>query len=144
MESTNDDALIGVVCRSKKYEDEIRLQRNSIQMLNVRRCCPKNAEFDLDTKTCITSSNAAADANFTDTREFLRLLPKPLGEMAFLNVHKGSPNCLSGALVTYEVSAEDISFDNGSLWVSICKCVLFYSPLAIWFFTNVIGSFDLL
>ncbi|XP_076230599.1 uncharacterized protein LOC116431129 isoform X2 [Nomia melanderi] len=128
-ESTNDDTLIGVVCQSKKYGDEVRLKRTWLQMLNVRRCCPKNTEFDLDTKTCLTSSYVAADANFTDSREFLELLPKPLGEMEFLNVPKGTPNCLSGALVTYEIGADDISFENGSLWVTVPSEKDFYEKI---------------
>ncbi|XP_076658800.1 putative G-protein coupled receptor Mth-like 12 [Halictus rubicundus] len=118
--STNESALIAVNCRhSENDRVEEREQPNAspLQLLNIRRCCPKDKVFDVLAKSCVT--NVDSPENYTNTHEFLSLLPEL--PVHFVNVSKGSRHCASGALVTYEIAEEDIQFERGSLWVTLSE-----------------------
>ncbi|XP_076279348.1 G-protein coupled receptor Mth2 [Lasioglossum baleicum] len=117
---TNETALVAVDCRHSENDrggEREEPSASPLQLLNVRRCCPRDKVYDLLEKSCVT--NADSSENYSDTHKFLSLLPNP--PVDFFNVSKAWRHCASGALVTYDVAAEDIQFESGSLWVTVSE-----------------------
>ncbi|XP_078049774.1 G-protein coupled receptor Mth [Augochlora pura] len=121
VEHLNENVPVAVNCRSSEDRTEKPEQPNAspLQLFNIRRCCPRDRVFDVVTKSCVT--NVVSGENYSHAHDFGSMLPNPPTNVGFFNVTKGSPVCRSAALVTYEVAAEDISFEGGSLWVTLSE-----------------------
>lgn len=87
------------------------------RLLDVTRCCSNNTVFNVYTGSCELTYDISGNSN-SHVDDFLSLLPKELETWDFLNVHKGMAKC-SGAIFTYEINAEDVTFVDGALKVSI-------------------------
>ncbi|XP_033325258.2 G-protein coupled receptor Mth [Megalopta genalis] len=121
VEHVNESALVAVNCQSNQNGAKEREQPNAspLQLLNIRRCCPRDTMFDVFTRSCVTNVVSGENNSYID--EFVSLLPKSASNVAFFHVSKGSPVCRVDALVTYEVAAEDISSEGGFLWVTLSE-----------------------
>lgn len=120
IEATHEDVPTVAYCQSNKDRAENReaLNVSLPRLLDVRRCCPKNKVLDVRGKNCVSMTDVfPSENNSSNVHEFLSFLPKNLDTMDFLNVTRDRLKC-SGALFTYEISAEDIVFEDGALKVS--------------------------
>ncbi|KZC04194.1 putative G-protein coupled receptor Mth-like 3 [Dufourea novaeangliae] len=121
-QSMNESEPIVVTCRANRdtaQEHEEPSYTSSEQLLHVRKCCPKNKILNVQTRNCETSHPVTRNGNYSNRHEFLSLLPKRLADVDFLDVWKGQLNCRSDAIFTYEIDAEDIVFEDGSLWATL-------------------------
>ncbi|XP_034173230.2 putative G-protein coupled receptor Mth-like 2 [Osmia lignaria lignaria] len=109
-----------VHCQSDKYRDEENKEPilSLPRLLDVRRCCPRNTVFDESNGSCVSIFNVISDENFSDTNEFLSMLPKELDSVDFLNVSRISRKC-QGATFTYVINPEDLVYVNGILQVTV-------------------------
>ncbi|XP_076178144.1 G-protein coupled receptor Mth2 isoform X2 [Ptiloglossa arizonensis] len=119
-QTTEQSVPIVVHCLSNEDRNERYETVNTSlpRLLGVRRCCPKNTVFDLVTKSCVSFFDVINDGNYSDIDEFRTLLPK-VSNVDFFNISRGLSDCRMGAVFTYEIAAEDIIFENGTLQVML-------------------------
>lgn len=112
---TDQSVPLFVYCKSNEDRENLHVHEQEAELvpkvLDLRRCCMNNTVFDVSTGRCEPPMVDVLNDNFTS------LLPKEL-PFNFLNIQKGIPSCPE-AIFTYEIDAENITYDNGNLKVEL-------------------------